>query len=298
MYRLEQDYIIRATAADGYIRAFAVRTTQMVEIARRQHGLTPVASAALGRTMSAATMMGIDLHGERDSLSIVIKGGGPIGGIIVVADASGNVKGYVDNPSVDLPLNDQGKLDVGGAVGTQGKLTVIKDYKLKEPYIGQVDIATGEIAEDITYYFAVSEQQPSVTALGVLVNPDLTINASGGFIIQPMPGAPDELIDHIEDSLNSIDPISTQISKGMTPEEILEEILGDHGLKINERLEVAFRCDCNRERLESVLISLGREELQDILDTDGQSELVCHYCNKKYLFNSEELRRLIELATM
>lgn len=293
-----KDYIVRATAADGYIRAFAVRTTQMVEAARKQHNLSPVASAALGRTMTAASMMAIDLQGERDSLSIIIKGRGPIGSIVVVANAGGRVKGYVDNPFIDLPLNAKGKLDVGGAVGVDGKLTVIKDYKLKEPYIGQVDIVSGEIAEDITYYFAVSEQQPSVTGLGVLVNPDLTINSAGGFIIQPMPGASDELIDHIQDKLTGIDPISSQISKGMTPEEILEDILGEYNLKINDRMETVFNCDCNRERLESVLISLGREELEDILKTDGRSELICHYCNRKYQFNSEELKKLIDQATV
>lgn len=293
-----KDYIIRATAADGYIRAFSARTTDMVEAARRQHNLSPVACAALGRTMTAASMMAIDLQGERDSLSIIIKGGGPIGGVVVVASAGGRIKGYVDNPFVDLPLNEKGKLDVGGAVGTDGKLTVIKDYKLKEPYIGQVDIVTGEIAEDITYYFAVSEQQPSVTSLGVLVNPDLTINSSGGFIIQPMPGAPDELIDHIEVKLEDIAPISSQISHGMTPEEVLEDILGEYNLKLNERLDTVFHCDCNRERLESVLISLGREELEDILKKDGKAELICHYCNKKYLFNSEDLKRLIDEVTV
>src|SRR5690606_33310491 len=201
-----KDYIIRATAAEGYIRAFAAQTTQMVETARKTHNLYPIASAALGRTMTAASMMAIDLKNERDTLSIIIKGGGPIGSIVVVANAKGMVKGYVDNPFVDLPLNSEGKLDVAGAVGTNGKLTVIKDYKLKEPYIGQVDIVTGEIAEDITYYFAVSEQQPSATALGVLVNPDLSIKASGGFIIQPMPGAPDELIEDIEKKLSKTTP--------------------------------------------------------------------------------------------
>lgn len=288
-----KDYIIRATAAEGYIRAFAAQTTQMVETARKTHNLYPIASAALGRTMTAASMMAIDLKNERDTLSIIIKGGGPIGSIVVVANAKGMVKGYVDNPFVDLPLNSEGKLDVAGAVGTNGKLTVIKDYKLKEPYIGQVDIVTGEIAEDITYYFAVSEQQPSATALGVLVNPDLSIKASGGFIIQPMPGAPDELIEDIEKKLSKTTPVSTQIANGKTPENILEDIIGEYGLKINQYLDVLFKCDCNRKRLESVLISLGKEELEDILKNDGKAELVCHYCNKKYNFNADELKELI-----
>ncbi len=291
-----KDYIIRATAADGYIRAFAAQTTQMVEVARKKHKLYPIASAALGRTMTAASMMAIDLKGERDSLSIIIKGGGPIGSIVVVAYANGMVKGYVDNPFVDLPLNDKGKLDVAGVVGTNGKLTVIKDYKLKDPYIGQVDIVTGEIAEDLAYYFAISEQQPSATALGVLVNPDLSIKASGGFIIQPMPGAPDELIDDIEAKLSNIDPVSNQVADGMTPEDMLDDIIGEYGLKINQHLDVLFKCDCNRERLESILISLGKDELEDILENDGEAELICHYCNKKYMFGGEELKKLIEQA--
>ncbi len=289
-----KDYIIRATAADGYIRAFAAQTTQMVESARQRHNLYPIASAALGRTMTVASMMAIDLKGKDDSLSIIIKGGGPIGSIVVVAAANGMVKGYVDNPFVQLPLNDKGKLDVARAVGTSGKLTVIKDYKLKEPYVGQVDIISGEIAEDMTYYFAVSEQQPSATALGVLVNPDLTIKSSGGFIIQPMPGAPDDLIDDIENRVSNIAPVSSQIAEGLTPEDMLNELIGEYGLKINDQLETYFRCDCNRERLESVLISLGRDELEDILENDGKAELICHYCNKQYIFDGKELDKLID----
>lgn len=288
-----KDYIIRATAANGNIRAFAATTTNLVEEAQKIHGLYPVASAALGRTMTAAVMMAMDMKGQDHALSIILKGGGPIGNVAVVARSSGKVKGYVDNPQLDLSLNSQGKLDVAGAVGNQGKLTVIKDLGLKEPYAGQVDLVTGEIGEDVAYYMALSEQKPSAVSLGVLVNPDGSIKAAGGFIIQPLPGAPDELIDEIERRITRTPPISTMVDRGMSPEDILNQVLDAMDLKISEGIEPLFECDCNRERLKSVLLTIGREELEAILEEDGQAELVCHYCNSAYVFDEDDIRELI-----
>ncbi len=292
-----KDYVVRATAAEGQIRAFAARTTNTIKEAQKIHTLFPVATAALGRVMSAAAMMAVDLKDEKNSLSIIINGNGPMGSVVTVASPNGDIKGYVNNPHVDLPLNSYGKLDVGGAVGRDGKLTIIKDLGLKEPYIGQVELVTGEIGEDITSYFWISEQQPSVVALGTLVDTDLTPAAAGGFIIQPMPGADESLIEQIEKKLGEIEPISTMIYKGMYPEEILEKILTDLNIKINARSDVQFKCDCSRERLEGVIISLGQKELKSIIEEDGQAELVCHYCSKKYQFNREQLEWLLEHAT-
>lgn len=291
-----KDCIVRATAANGNIRAFAGITTDLVSLAQKTHGLSPVASAALGRTMTAAVMMGIDMKGEDHSLSIALKGGGPIGNVIVVTKSNGNTKGYVDNPSLELPLNSQGKLDVAKGVGNQGKLTVIKDLGLKEPYAGQVDMVTGEIGDDIAYYMAISEQKPSVVGLGVLVNPDASIKAAGGFIIQPLPGAPEELIHTIETRIAEIPAVSSMVDEGKKADEILETILGDMDLKINDSTSPNFVCDCNRERLEKVLLTIGIKELEDILREDGQAELVCHYCNSAYKFDEEDIRRMIEYS--
>jgi len=289
-----RDYIIRATAADGQIRAFAGTTTKLVAHAQKVHGLSPVAAAALGRLMTAAAMMGLDMKGEGDLLSAILKGGGPLGNLVVVASSDGRIKGYVDNPRVDLPLNPYGKLDVAAAVGKEGKLTVIKDLGLKEPYVGQVDIVSGEIGEDIAYYMAVSEQKPAAVGLGVLVDVDLTVIAAGGFIIQPMPGASEEILNKIENGIAQMPSVSTWIAEGKTPEEILKNLLGDHALKVHDRIYPYFLCDCSRERLKSVLVTLGRAELEDILKKEGKAELVCHYCNKKYIFNDNDLRELIE----
>lgn len=291
------DYIIRATAADGSIRAFAGDLTNTVAKAARIHGLYPVAAAALGRTIIAAALMASDMKNEKNSVSIIIKGGGPLGNIVVVAKADGTVKGYVDNPHVDLPLNRFGKLDVGGAVGIDGKLTVIKDLGLKEPYAGQIELVTGEIAEDLANYFWVSEQQPSVTALGVLVNPDLTVKAAGGYIIQPLPGTSDDILDKIEAQLARIPSISTMIDEGKSPEDVLETVLAGMEVRFNARLPFDFKCDCSKERLEGVVLSLGREEISNLIKTDGKAELVCHYCSTKYHFDRSELEKLLERAT-
>lgn len=289
-----EDYIIRATAADGNIRAFAANSTHLVRSAQQLHGLYPVASAALGRTIVAAAMMGIDMKGQRDVLSISLKGGGPLGNVVVVAKSDGKIKGYVDFPQLELPLNSQGKLDVASAIGIDGKLTVIKDLGLKEPYIGQVDLVSGEIAEDIAYYMLFSEQKPSAIGLGVLINPDATVQAAGGFIIQPMPGAPEDLIIQMEHRIAEMPSISSMIAEKKTPEDILRIALGNMDLKIHDKLTPLFYCDCNRERLESVLLTLGKPELEEILHQDGKAELVCHYCNKKYLFNESNLTALIK----
>ncbi|HZJ58573.1 MAG TPA: Hsp33 family molecular chaperone HslO [Clostridia bacterium] len=291
-----EDYIIRATAAQGNIRAFAATTTNLVGAAQKTHDLYPVPSAILGRTMTAALMMAVDMKSESHALSIILKGGGPIGNVAVVAKSDGRIKGYVDNPHVGLPLNSLGKLDVGMAVGNQGKLTVIKDLGLKEPYAGQVDLMTGEIGEDIAYYMAVSEQKPSAVALGVLVNPDASVKAAGGFIIQPLPGAPEHLIDTIEERIAKVPAISTMVDEGKSPEEVLEAVLGPMDLRVNHRIYPEFACDCNRERLESVLLSIGEEELETILKEDGKAELVCHYCNTVYNFDEEDITKLLENA--
>lgn len=290
------DYVIRATAGQGSVRAFAANTTDLVSDAAKVHGLSPVASAALGRVLTAAGIMAVDMKSLNNVLSIIIKGSGPLGSVVSVARADGTIKGYVDNPQADLPLNEIGKLDVGGAVGLDGKLTIIKDLGLKEPYVGQVDLVTGEIGEDIANYFWVSEQQPSVIALGVLVNPDLSIRAAGGYIIQPMPDADEEVISSIEEKLAELPAISTLIDCGRTPEEILSMILGDFDVKINGKTDLRFQCDCSRERLERVILSLGKEELKDIIETDEHAELVCHYCNTKYHFNRDELQVLLDQA--
>ncbi len=291
-----KDYIVRATAAEGSIRAFAARTTNMAAKAQRIHNLFPVASAALGRVMTAAAMMSVDMKGERNTLSVIVKGGGPLGSIVTVASANGSLKGYVDNPEVELPLNSIGKLDVGGAVGHQGKLTVIKDLGLKEPYIGQIQLVSGEIGEDIAQYFWISEQQPSVVGLGTLVNPDLSVKAAGGYILQPLPGAKEHIIADIEAQLMKLPPISTLIDQGETPEAVLSLVLGAYDLKVHATVDTEFACDCNRERLKGVVLTLGKDEIENILQTDGQAELVCHYCNEKYMFYGEELELLLKKA--
>ncbi|AEI46063.1 Hsp33 family molecular chaperone HslO [Paenibacillus mucilaginosus] len=286
-----QDYLIRATAYDGKVRAFAVHTRGIVEELRQRHQMTPTATAALGRTVSAALMMGAMLKGE-EKLTVQIKGGGPIGQIVVDANAHGEVRGYVDNPEVDLPLNEIGKLDVRGAVGTDGFLYVIKDLGLKEPYRGSVPIVSGELGEDFTYYFAKSEQTNSAVALGVLIDVDYTVKTAGGFIIQLLPGLSDEEITQIEKELNALPPITKALDRGDTLEQILTTLLPGASI-LERRDDIRFQCKCSRERVEQTLISLGRSELQTILDEDGQAEVSCHFCNEKYAFTGEDLKGLI-----
>lgn len=290
-----KDYIIKATAADGFIRALAATTKETVSDARNIHHTSPVCSAALGRLMTAAAMMGSMLKGDNDIITLQIRGLGPIKGIVVTADSKGNVKGYPFVPNVDIPPKFPGKLDVSGAIG-DGYLSVIKDIDLKEPYVGRIQLVSGEIAEDLTYYFAKSEQTPSSVGLGVLVDVDTSIRQAGGFIIQLMPGAPDEVIDKLEEKLNTIPYVTDLLDMGKTPEDILELILGEFGLKFYERTPVSFKCNCSKERVEKALISIGLEDLTKILEEDKGAEINCHFCNKKYNFSEEDLNRIIDNA--
>ena len=290
------DYMIRATAAEGQIRAFAATTKEMVETAKNAHNTSPIATAALGRLMTAAAMMGSDLKGEGELLTLRIEGDGPIGGLLVTADGKGDVKGYAFNPDVMLPPNAQGKLDVGGSLGL-GVLSVIKDIGLKEPYVGQTQLITGEIAEDLTYYFATSEQVPSSVALGVLMNKDNTVRQAGGFIIQLLPDASDEIIDRLEAKLSGISSITSLLDAGKTPEEILTDILGEFGLEILKKMPVQFHCDCERSRVEKAIISIGRKEIQDMIDEGKEIEVNCQFCNKHYKFSVDELGEMLKKAT-
>lgn len=289
------DYIIRATAAEGQIRAFAATTRDLVEYARSAHNTSPVATAALGRLLTAGAMMGIMMKGEKDLLTLKIEGDGPIGGLTVTADSRGNVKGYAFHPEVMLPPNAKGKLDVGGALGI-GVLSVIKDIGLKDPYVGQTILVTSEIAEDLTYYFATSEQTPSSVALGVLMERDNTVKQAGGFILQMMPGASEEVISALEKRLGEITSITALLDAGNTPEMILEHILGDFGLEILDKLPTAFSCNCSEERIEKALISVGKQELQSIIEDGKTIEVNCHFCNKHYPVTVERLKELLEMA--
>lgn len=289
------DYIVRATAAEGQIRAFASTTRELVETARAAHNTSPVATAALGRLLTAAGMMGVMMKGEKDLLTIKIQGDGPIGGLTVTADAKGDVKGYVFNPGVMLPPNAKGKLDVGGALGV-GVLSVIRDVGLKEPYVGQTILVTGEIAEDLTYYYATSEQTPSSVALGVLMNTDNTVRQAGGFMIQLMPGASDEIVTKLERTLGEITSITSLLDAGNSPEMILEHILGEFGLEILDRLPTRFVCNCTKDRVEKAIVSIGKKEIQEMIDDGKSIEVNCHFCNKRYEFTVEELRELLEQA--
>lgn len=290
------DYMIRATAAEGQIRAFAATTRDMVENAKNAHNTSPVATAALGRLMTAAAMMGADLKGEKDLLTLRIEGSGPLGGLLVTANGHGDVKGYAFNPDVMLPPNAQGKLDVGGSLDL-GVLSVIKDIGLKEPYVGQTQLVTGEIAEDLTYYFATSEQVPSSVALGVLMNKDNTVRQAGGFIIQLLPGASDEIIDKIEAKLSGISSITALLNAGKTPEEILTDILGEFGFEILSKMPVQFHCDCDRSRVEKAIISIGKKEIQDMINEGREIEVNCQFCNKHYKFSVDELEDMLKRAT-
>lgn len=290
-----KDYLVKALGYNGQVRAYAVSTTETVGEAQRRHYTWPTASAALGRSMTAGLMMGAMLKGE-DKITIKVEGGGPLGAILVDSNAKGEVRGYVTNPQTHFDLNEQGKLDVRRAVGTEGTLSVVKDIGLRENFSGQVPIVSGELGEDFTYYFATSEQVPSSVGVGVLVNPDNSILAAGGFIIQLLPGTDDETISQIEERLSKISPISKMIQDGLTPEEILEEVLGEGNVKILETMPVEFKCQCSRERIGNALISLGKEEIRDIIDTEGQAEAQCHFCNENYQFSSDELEELAKEA--
>lgn len=290
-----KDYIIRATAAEGTVRAFAAVTTGLVNKASQVHDLSPIAAAALGRTLTAAGMMARMLKNDKDKLTIQIKGDGPLGGIVVVSDYQANVRGYVHNPNVDLPLNERGKLDIRTAVGF-GYINVIKDMGLKEPYIGFAELVSGEIADDLTYYFATSEQVPSTVALGVLVD-SKGVTGAGGFIIQLMPGAEEVTVEKLEKRLIGFPSISKLLAEGNTPEQLLEMLLEDMNPKIIEKVSTGFNCNCSRERMERNLISIGKEDLLEILEDGKGAELQCHFCNEKYNFEHEDIQKLIQENT-
>ncbi|WP_258298013.1 Hsp33 family molecular chaperone HslO [Paenibacillus peoriae] len=289
----KQDRLIRGTAMDGRVRAFAVRTTQLVEELRRRHDTYPTATAALGRTLTAGAIMGSMLKGK-ERLTIQVKGDGPIGQIIVDANAVGDVRGYVTEPHVHLPSNSMGKLDVAGAVGTEGFIHIIKDLGLKEPYRGSTPIISGELGEDFTYYFAKSEQTPSAVGLGVLVDTDNSVIVAGGFIIQLLPGLNDDEITAIENAVSSIPPVTALLDQGLELDEMLRWMLPD--VRILDELDIHFQCECSRERVEKTLISLGESELEQLIEEDGQAEVVCHFCNEAYQFNKDELQNLLDQA--
>ncbi|MCM3750091.1 Hsp33 family molecular chaperone HslO [Paenibacillus pasadenensis] len=290
----QKDYLVRGTAWGGKIRVFAARTTELVRELQQRHGTYPTASAALGRTATVGAMMGIMLKGE-ERLTLQVKGDGPIGSIVVDANAKGEVRGYVDNPEAHLPSNAQGKLDVAGVVGTTGYVHVTKDLGLKEPYRGSVPIISGELGEDFTYYFASSEQTPSAVGVGVLVDVDGSVLHAGGFIIQLLPGLSDEEITRLETALGGLPHVTALLDQGETPEEILRWVVGDD-LTVHETLPVGFACPCTEERVEQSLISIGEAELQSLIDEDGQAEVQCHFCNEKYTFNKPRLEKLLQEA--
>ena len=287
-----KDYIVRATAANGQVRAFAAITREIVEEARQHHGTSPVATAALGRLLTAGTMMGSMMKNETDMLTLQVRGDGPIGGITVTADSKGDVKGYVENPDVMLPPKN-GKLDVGGAVGI-GLLQVIKDMGLKEPYSGQTILVSSEIAEDLTYYFANSEQVPSSVGLGVLMEKDNTVKTAGGFIIQMMPFAEDATISQIEENLKLVTSVTELLDKGYTPEQLLEELLGNVVLEITDTMPTRFYCNCSKERVEQAVASVGKKDIQEMINDGKPIEVKCHFCNTAYHYSVEELKNILK----
>lgn len=286
------DYIIRATAANSQIRAFAAVTTDMVETARKAHNTSPVATAALGRLLTGGAMMGTMMKGDKDILTLQIHAGGPLQGITVTADSKGNVKGYVGNPNVCIPANSKGKLDVAGAVGV-GFMNIIKDMGLKEPYMGQVALQTSEIADDLTYYFATSEQVPSAVGLGVLMNKDNTVRQAGGFIVQLMPFAEESVIAKLEENVQKITSVTNLLEEGHTPESLLERVLEGFDIEINDRMDTKFYCNCSKERVEKALISIGRKELNELIQEGKEVEMNCHFCNTNYVFSVEELKEIL-----
>ena len=287
-----KDYIVRATAADNQIRAFAATTTQVVEIARQHHNTSPVATAALGRLLTAGAMMGSMMKNDTDMLTLQIRGDGPIQGITVTADSHANVKGYVGNPDVVLPPKN-GKLDVGGAVGI-GLLQVIKDMGLKEPYSGQTILVSSEIAEDLTYYFANSEQVPSSVGLGVLMEKNNTVRCAGGFIIQLMPFAEEKTISQLEENLKNVTSVTALLDQGYTPEQLLETLLGNLGLEITDTVPTQFYCNCSKKRVEQAVVSIGRKEIQEMIDDGEDIEVKCHFCNTAYRYTVDELKNIIK----
>ncbi len=289
--------IVRYITEDGSAFVIAMDSTDIVSEMENIHKTSATVTAALGRIITAASMMGDMLKSKDDSITIRMNGGGPCGDLIAVADDMGNARAYVQNPIVEIPLKHNGKLDVSGAVGTDGQLYVIKDIGMKEPYIGQTPIISGEIAEDITNYFATSEQTPSVCALGVLVNPDLSVKKAGGFIIQLLPGCPDEMIDKIEASIADLPAVTTMLDNGYTPDDIVKRALNGINIDKLDESECSYKCNCSRERVENALISTGLEALTEMAESDEDTKVECHFCNKKYTFSTDDIRNLIKIAT-
>lgn len=291
------DQLVRGTSIDGAIRVFGAVTTDTVNEAQRIHQSFPVATAAIGRLLTGAAIMGAaGLKNDSDSITVQVKGDGPLGNIVAVADCKARVKGYVANPFVDLPLNDKGKLDVGKAVG-KGFLNVVRDLGLKEPYSGQIPLVSGEIAEDLTYYYSKSEQTPTCIALGVLIDRDSSVKAAGGFMIQMLPGSTDEMAEKLEGIINSLSPVTSMIDSGMSAEDIFFGVTeGFDMLMDNNIIEPKYECGCSKERMERALISIGKDELQSIIDEQGEAELTCHFCDNKYLFSKSELEELLKNA--
>lgn len=286
-----KDYVIRATAGEGQVRAFVATTTNLVEKAREVHGTTKVATAALGRTLTATSIMGLMMKNKGDKVTVIIKGGGPIGTILTTSDSTGMVKGYVQNPQVEVPDYENGKLNVAAAVGTDGVVKVIKDLGLREPYNGAYPLVSGEIAEDFTHYFALSEQTPSVVSLGVLTT-EYEVEHAGGFVVQLMPDATEETISQLEQNISKLDSITNMMLEGKTPEDILSIVLEGLNPRILDKIEVGFECECSKERVEGVLISIGKDQLTEIIEEDKQAEIGCQFCNSKYVFDEEELKAI------
>ncbi len=287
------DYIVRAIAANSQVRAFAATTRDVVETARAAHETSPVATAALGRLLTAGAIMGSMMKNEKDILTIKIQCDGPIKGLTVTADVHGNVKGFVEEPMVILPASEKGKLDVAKALGL-GVLSVIKDMGLKEPYVGDTILTTSEIAEDLTYYFATSEQVPSSVGLGVLMEKDNTVKQAGGFIVQVMPFVEEEVVAKLEENIAKLEPVTSMLDKGMTPEQILETVLDGMDVEFTDTMPTKFQCNCSKERVEKALISIGRKDIQEMIDDGKTIEMHCHFCNTSYPFSVEELKKILK----
>lgn len=288
-----KDYLVKALAFNGEIRAYAVRSTDTISEVQQRHDIWPTATAALGRAMTAVVMMGAMVKGD-DKLTVKIEGNGPMGSMIIDANGHGEVRGYAMNPQTHFEANEAGKLDVRRAVGTEGMLSVVKDLGLRDFFTGQVPLVSGEIAEDFTQYFVVSEQVPSAVSLGVLVNPDKTVKASGGFIVQVMPGASEETISTLEERIEKMEPISQMIDNGLTPEEILNEVLGAENVEILDKIDVKFQCNCSRERFGNAIIGLGEKEIIEMINEDGKAEANCYFCLESYVYPQEELEGFLD----
>ena len=289
-----KDYLVRGMTMDGFVKVVAIRSTELVRRGAEIHGTTPNATAALGRCLTAASMMGNMQKVENGSMTMQVRGGGPIGTITVVSDAEGNVRGCVTEPKVPLVEKHPGKLDVGATVGTDGTLTVIRDLQMKEPYIGSTELISGEIGDDVTAYFVQSEQTPTACALGVLVDRDTSVKVAGGYLVQLLPGAPDEVIDALEEGIKRAGAVTAMLEAGMTPEDILGQVCGSLGVVFMETTEVTYKCYCSRERVESALISLGRKELTEIMEEGNSFPVECQFCDTIYSFTPEDIRELLE----